>query len=135
MAIAERGGRRGVRETDQPGFVDHPDRLDETLEYPPPAGPAAQRRRLAGTIGRSSSLSDPRQPTYSDPRFDSTTTCLSEPGITNTFHSLAGRDQNHRARGEPAQQRGHREPNDAGQEDPPPAVPVAQRPGEQQQSG
>ena len=33
MAVAERGSRRGVRETDQPGFVDHPDRLDDALKY------------------------------------------------------------------------------------------------------
>jgi hypothetical protein len=55
MAIAERGSRRGVRETDQSGFVDHPDRLDDALKYRR-EGRAGQRRRLADTIGRSSSL-------------------------------------------------------------------------------
>jgi hypothetical protein len=33
MIVAERGSGRGVRETDQPGFVDHPDRLDDALKY------------------------------------------------------------------------------------------------------
>ena len=68
MVIAERGSRRGVRETDQPGFVDHPDRLDDTLKYRCRQGLAGQRRRLADTIGRSSSLSDPRAANLLGPR-------------------------------------------------------------------
>jgi hypothetical protein len=59
MAVTERGSRRGVRETDQPGFVDHPYRLDDPLKYQRRKGLAGQRRRLADTIGRSSSLNDP----------------------------------------------------------------------------
>jgi len=88
MAVAERGSRRSVRETDQPGFVDHPDRLDDALKYRRRGDLAGQRRRIADAIGRGSSLSDPRQPTYwDDPKSDSTTTCLSEPDIRNTFRS------------------------------------------------
>jgi len=66
MAVAERGSRRSVRETDQPGFVDHPDRLDDTLKYRRREDLAGQRRRIVDAIGRGSSLSDPRQPTYWD---------------------------------------------------------------------
>src|SRR4029077_8922998 len=59
MAVAEHGSRRGVPETDQPGFGDHPDRLDDALKYRRRQGLPRQRRRVAETIGRSSSLSEP----------------------------------------------------------------------------
>ena len=80
MTVAERGNRRGVRETDQPGFVDHPDRLVDSLEYRR-EGLAGQRRRLAGTIGRSSSLTNPQAGNSLNPGSDSTTTGLAEPGM------------------------------------------------------
>ena len=79
MTVAERGNRRGVRETDQPGFVDHPDRLDDALKYRRREALPGQRRRLADTIGRSSSLSDPQAGKLLNPGFDSTTARLSQP--------------------------------------------------------
>src|SRR5215469_10344554 len=80
MTVAERGNRWGVGETDQPGFVDHPDRLDDTLKYRRREALTGQRRRLAGTIRRSSSLNDPQAGNLLSPGSDSTTTCLAEPG-------------------------------------------------------
>ena len=88
MTVAERGSRRGVRETDQPGFVDHPDRLDDTLKY-------RAAKVLPGSADASLTLSDVA-PRLCDPQgsqltetpgSDSTTMCLSEPGIRNTFRS------------------------------------------------
>src|SRR5215467_4411778 len=81
MTVAERGNRRGVRETDQPGFVDHPDRLGDTLKYRRREALVGQRRRLADTIGRSSSLNDPQAGNLLNPGSDSTTACLAEPGM------------------------------------------------------
>ena len=79
MTVAERGNRRSVSEADQPGFVDHPDRLDDTLKYRRREALPGQRRRLADTIGRSSSLSDPQAGKLLNPGFDSTTARLSQP--------------------------------------------------------
>jgi hypothetical protein len=79
MTVTERGNRRGVRETDQPGFVDHPDRLDDALKYRRREALPGQRRRLADAIGRSSSLSDPQAGKLLNPGSDSTTARLSQP--------------------------------------------------------
>ena len=68
MTVAERGNRWGVGETDQPGFVDHPDRLDDALKYRRREALPGQRRRLAGIIGRSSSLCDPQAANLLRPR-------------------------------------------------------------------